>query len=618
MVLQRDQALTLRGEAEPGALVRVQLESTVADGMADAQGRWTIALPARSAGGPYELRVISGDETVTLTNVLIGEVWVCSGQSNMEATVQGAPDAAEILGQADWPQVRLLRLPRIPHPVPPQHIDTAWQVASAKSAGDFSKVAFRFGLELFRALRVPIGLIDAARGGTVVEAWTPSEVLRRDPEMVPIVAAYEADLPRHAEALAAHREAMQAWKPLADPGNAKFAAGWADPKTEVDDWPQISIPCWWQYGGLRFHGAVWFRREIEIPSEQAGGDLTLHLGACDKTDTTYFNNVEVGSIPLDFPDGWRTPRIYKIPGSLVRPGRNTVAVRVFCNLNNAGMTGPASGMKLEVGGESLPLAGLWRFQVEHNLGWIQAPLPPWGPGNANSPSILFNSLIGPLTHFRIGGVIWYQGESNEDNADRYARLFPAMIRGWRTAWGQGDFPFLFVQLPNFGPEEPVHTLWAELREAQEAGLGEPMTAMVPTIDIGDPNDLHPANKEEVGRRLSLAALAIAYRRSDPSLLSPRVDSVTSLEGKVRVTVKPSDDLLLAWGREPVGFEIAGDDGSFVPALARIEGSEIVLWNPSVPAPVQARYAWANNPRTNIANRKGLPLAPFRQRANLTL
>jgi sialate O-acetylesterase len=611
MVLQRSRPLTFRGSAGPGSVVRVELGEARAEVRADHQGTWEITLPAFEAGGPHTLRASSGDDALVFENVLIGEVWVCAGQSNMEWTVAISPDAEETISQANWPMIRLLKVVRVADPVPRQQIEARWHVCSPATIGDFSKVGYHHGVELFRTLNVPIGLIDAGWGGTVVEAWTPREALLADDEMGPVVAEYEASRSRRDELAAAYAHRMKQWAPPPDPGNSKFAAGWADPATDISSWPTMTLPCWWEAGGLRFHGAFWFRREVEVPPELAGRDLMLHLGACDKADTTYFNNEEVGSIPLDAPDGWRTPRDYRVPGRLVRAGRNTIAVRVFSNINNSGMTGPRDAMRLEAEGWSAPLAGDWHYQVEHNLGWTVRPREPWGPGNPHTPSILFNSMIAPLLPLAIRGVIWYQGESNEATSARYARLFPAMIRAWREAWQQGNFPFLFVQLPNFGPDNSSTSYWSEIRHAQERGLIETATAMVPTIDIGDPNDLHPPNKVAVGQRLAWAALAVAHDDPDPTLLCPRIESVAFAGREVSLTFGPLDGGLTAREGNPVGFELAGADDRLAPAHARIEGAQIIVWSDLVPAPRSLRYAFADSPVPNLANRRGLPLPPFR-------
>ena len=364
MVLQQQRPIVVQGTAPAGTLVKVEIATSSAEGYAGADGKWKVSLPELAAGGAYELRATCGQKSLTLTDVLVGEVWVCAGQSNMDATVQDAPDAESTLSEARWPQIRLLKLPRIFHPIPPEHVDASWKVCSPTTAGDFSKIAYHHGVSLHQTLGVPIGLIDVAHGGTSVEHWTPREELSADPEMNPIISEYEASLPRFQELADNYENVIKSWRPPADPGNSGHQQGWSDPALDDSGWPQMTLPCWWQYGGLRFHGVVWFRKEIEIPTSLAGQDLSLSLGACDKADITYFNNVEIGSIPIDIPDAWRTPRLYTIPGHLVRPGRNVISVRVFCNLNQGGMTGPAAVMKISSAGWSQSLEGLWHYQVE--------------------------------------------------------------------------------------------------------------------------------------------------------------------------------------------------------------------------------------------------------------
>ena len=614
MVLQQKEPICFHGWAAPGMPLTIRLASQTGEGVANADGCWKVALAPLAASGPFDVVVSSGAEVISLRNVMIGEVWVCSGQSNMEWTLgQGAGSEEVIAEAAAHPEIRLIKLPRIADPVVSQEIDARWAVCSPESVSDFSAVAYHFGLRLQQELGVAIGLIDIARGGTIVESWTPRETLLADDEMRPIVKAYEESLPRFDELMSRHEAAVKVWRqtmPPADPGNTGYAAGWANPELDDSSWPLMTIPCWWHRGNNDFSGVLWFRTEVVVPAELAGSNLTLSLGACDKSDNTYFNNVEVGGIPPQVEDSWRTPRVYTVPGRLVRGGRNVIAVRVFSNINDGGIVGPKDLMKLEAAGWSLPLAGNWRYQVEHNFGKVRVPQAPFGRGNFDSPYILFNSLVARVTCFKIRGAIWYQGESNEYNAVRYRRLFPAMIRGWRKAWNQ-EFPFLFVQLPNFGPELPAQTLWTELRDAQTAALTEPRVGMVPTVDIGDPADLHPANKPEVGRRLFLAALAVAYGRKSSGLLAPLFETLEVRGDELRVSVVNAPEGLCQKGGQPVGFEVAGADGRFTPARARLEGSKIVIWNEAVPAPTAVRYAWADNPRCNVFNAGGLPLAPFR-------
>jgi len=612
MVLQQQEPVLFRGWAEPGATVTIQFAGQTAQTTATEGGTWQLRFPPVAAGGPFEVIVTCGDDCIHLRNVMVGEVWVCSGQSNMEWPLSGTANGAQFIAKADHSQIRLLKMPRTLQTEVPHHVEAQWKIADGEAVANFSALAYHFGVALQKALGVPVGLIDAAWGGSIIEAWTPRHVLQSDAEFGPLVEAYEKSLPHYSKSLEEHETILKEWNrtmPPADPGNTKFADGWAAADLDDSDWLQMTIPCWWQRGGHDFSGVLWFRKEIEIPAECEGRDLVLHLGACDKSDVTYFNNVEVGGIPPHIEDCWRTPRVYKIPGHLVRRGRNVLTTRVFSNIHAGGLTGPAAAMRIEAGDWSVALAGLWRFKVEHNFGRVQMPPEPWGPKNFASPSILFTSLIAPLLNFKIRGAIWYQGESNEYRPDLYRRLFPAMISGWRKEWQQ-EFAFVFVQLPNFGPQTPKQTLWSEIRDAQAAALVEPRTAMVPTLDIGDPNDLHPSNKEEVGRRLCLAARALAYDHKEPGLLAPVFSSAETRHGQLVITLKHACEGLKVQGDQPIGFEVAGADGVFVAAQARINGSEIVLWAEGVTNPVAARYAWADNPVCNIFSATGLPLAPF--------
>jgi sialate O-acetylesterase len=612
LVLQRRQPITLRGRAMAGVTVDITLADVAGRTTANATGEWRIELPALEAGGPHGLQAHAADETCEVRDVLIGEVWLCSGQSNMDWRLGDTRDAAFALSVADrHPDIRLLVMPRTWTPGGDPHVQGIWEVGSRATAATFSAVGYQFGLRLQRELGVPVGLIDAARGGSLIHSWLPREALANDAAWAPRLASYLDGLSRQDALLTAHREAQARWvttMPPADPGISELARGWSAVDLDESDWKHVDLPCWWQRGGHDASGVLWFRRTVDIPAHVAAHGLTLHLGACDKGDRTFINGIEVGAMAPDAPDAWRTPRVYQIPSSVLHPGRNVIAVRVFSNIHQGGMTGPAPAMRLVSAAWSLPLAGPWRWKIELDFGRITAPATPWGPGNPDSPAILYESLVAPARLYRIAGVIWYQGESNEYGPDEYRRLFPMLIRAWRRAWGQ-EFPFLFVQLPGFGSRVPVQTLWAELREAQSAGLAEPRTAMVPTIDIGDPNDLHPHNKAEVGRRLALAALATAYDRTEPDLLAPRIVTVTRDGGTVRVGMTNGESGLRLNGGHLRGFEIAGDDQRFSAAEAVVDDLELVVWSPFVPAPRWLRYAWADMPVADVCTPAGLPLAP---------
>jgi sialate O-acetylesterase len=617
MVLQRREPIVLRGTARPGGMVDVGVGKAVTRVESNGSGFWKATLPAQEAGGPFRITATCGRERIVLEDVLVGEVWLCAGQSNMDWRLGDTRDGAAALAAAErHPDIRLLVMPRPATAEGEVALRPAWQVGSRDSAAAFSAVGYQFGLRLRRDLGVPIGLIDAARGGTRIHAWTPLETLAEDAEWKPRLVAHADRLSRSEELQAEHAQVCAAWSanmPPGDPGIAAEAAGWADPALDDGAWGEVDLPCWWQRGGHDASGVLWYRRTVDIPASAAAAGLRLHLGACDKADRTWVNGHLVGGIPLDQPDGWRTPRIYAVPPTALRPGRNVIAVRAVSNLNQGGLTGPAPVMRLEGGGWSLPLSGRWRWRIERDLGRIVPPPAPWGPRNLDSPGILWERLVAPACRQRIAGVIWYQGESDEYGPEAYRRLFPAMIRAWRRAWDH-QFPFLFVQLPGFGSPVPPTTLWAELREAQAAALALPRTAMVPTIDIGDPNDLHPQNKAEVGRRLALAALATAYDRDEPGLLAPCFASASREGGTIRVELQHGEAGLRLLGGRLRGFEVAGEDHCFVPAEAQVDGLAVQVWSARVPAPCRVRYAWADLPMADVCTPAGLPLAPFAARA----
>ncbi|HEY3375925.1 MAG TPA: sialate O-acetylesterase [Armatimonadota bacterium] len=616
MVLQRDIPLPVWGWAESGEAIRVEIAGVQATGVAGADGRWRVTLPALPAGGPHTLTVC-GANTVTVADVLVGDVWVCSGQSNMEWPLNSVNDATEEVAAAQYPAMRLFTVPKTAVIEARVDTDAYWSLCEPRSAEAFSAVAYFFGRELHSALDVPIGLINTSWGGTLAEAWTSREALLSEPELRDMVTDYEKVLANPDAAARESAAAVQAWWDTYthDPGNFGLAKGWAAPETDTRNWPTMKLPTKWQGAGHPYSGVFWFRKEVNVPADWAGRELELGIGACDKDDQTYFNGVQVGSLThLDRADSWCTLRSYPVPGALVRPGKNVITVRAFSYAYDGGLIGPAGSMRLTApGSDPIFLDGDWQYQVEHNLGQVPGmPAPPLGDGNPNSPFALFNGMIAPLLPYAIKGAIWYQGESNADRAEQYRTLFPTMISDWRRAWGQGDFPFYFVQLANYmsDPVEPVDTAWARLREAQTMTLSLPHTGMAVIIDIGEPNDIHPRNKQDVGRRLALNALGTAYGHT-LTYSGPLYRAATVEGNAIRVTFDHVGGGLLAKGGALRGFAIAGADKQFIWAEATIDGDSVVVSSPVVPAPVAVRYGWANDPQCTLYNDADLPASPFR-------
>ena len=619
MVLQQGKKIRIWGWANPNEKVSVVFASQKANAVADVSGHWQTLLGPVKAGGPFEL-TISASNTLTIKNVLVGEVWICSGQSNMEWPLINSQNGADAVAQANYPEIRLFTVQKTTSRTPLDDVKGQWIVTTPDKVGQFSAVGYFFGRELYQKLNVPVGLIHTSWGGTPAEAWTSNDALATTSDLQPILARYQEGLKNVGERQQEYARRLAEWSQknlYQDEGNKGEALGYAASQTNTADWPTMNLPQYFETAGLKMDGAIWFRKEIEIPQSWAGRSLELNLAAIDDFDTTYFNGTKVGGIGSETPNSYNVPRHYKIPAELVRAGKNVIAVRVFDSAGEGGFGAGTMSLRPSEGAEEpVSLGGLWSYKVELAL---TPKSPDWGsrpeaagPTNQNSPSVLYNAMIAPLTPLTIRGAIWYQGESNAGRAYQYRTLFPTMIRNWRNAWGEGDFPFYYVQLANFQPikDAPGESEWAELREAQTLTLHEPQTGMAVIIDIGEAKDIHPRNKVDVGHRLALWALANTY--GEKIEYSGPLFQSFSIEGdKLRVKFRHAAGLKTSDGGAPKGFAIAGEDHKFVWADARIEGDEVVLSSKEVTKPIAVRYAWADNPVCNLYNTIGLPASPFR-------
>ncbi len=634
MVLQHGKPVTVWGWAAPGARVTVafagQKKTGVARRAAAAPpkgapaGEWRVTLAAFSVSSePRTLTVSAGAGKAILEfrNVLVGDVWVCSGQSNMEWLMANTRNAPEEIAAARYPNLRLFTVPRRADLKPEPDVKGTWCRCSPDTVGGFSAVAYFFGREIHRKTGIPLGLVNTSWGGTRAEAWASVEGLASDKTFRKDLAVYAKEICQPGDVLTRQQE----WKKkfdIKDTENRGEADGWHQPGLKLTKWKTMDLPRNWQSAGHLHSGIFWFRRVVDVPAAWAGKELTLSLGALDKSDVSYFNGVQVGSITMEQrQDAWCTPRIYTVPGKLVKAGRNVIAVRVFSNIYHGGFIGTPSQMRLlpakDAAAKPISLSGPWEYALEANFGLVpDQPAGPRGDGNQNSPHILFDNMIKPLLSFGICGAIWYQGESNAAQAWQYRTLFPLMIRSWRKAWGQGNFSFNFVQLANYQPvkPEPAESAWAELREAQALALELPNTGMAVTIDIGEANDIHPKNKQDVGLRLALPALAQRYGYRNLVYSGPVYQGMTVEKGRIRIRFDHVGGGLVAHGEKLEGFAIAGKTAKglkFVWAEARIDGDTVVVSSPEVPKPVAVRYAWAENPICNLFNASDLPASPFR-------
>lgn len=616
MVLQRGRKVPLWGWADPGETVAVKVswkakEQRVTVGQ---DGKWRLDVPAPAVGGPYEI-TLTGKNTIVLKDILCGEVWVCSGQSNMEWPTASATSGQQEVAAAKYPKIRLFTVQKKIAATPEADCVGQWLPCSPETVGGFSAVGYFFGRCLHKELDVPIGLINTSWGGTVAEAWTSEQTLVKYPE-------FKARIDQIAEARANPDASMKKYEQEVAQWQKKVeAAGAQDVECasiEFDDsaWKQMELPILWEQTEVgNFDGLVWFRKVIDVPDSWVGKELTLDLGPIDDMDTTWINGVKVGAHMES--NQWMAPRRYKVGPGVVKAGRNAIAVQVLDTGGGGGLYGQPAQMKIKptdaTDDDAISLAGPWRYKVAMSLASMPAqPQPPSWANNPNAPTVLYNGMIAPLIPFAIRGAIWYQGESNADRAYQYRKLFPDMITDWRRNWGVKSFPFLFVQLANFMAEkpEPADSAWAELREAQTMTLSLQDTGMATIIDIGEAADIHPKNKQDVGRRLALWALAKTYKK-DVVYSGPLYRSMKVRDGKIVLRFDCVGDGLVAKGGPLKGFAIAGADKKFVWADAVIEGKTVVVSSDKVADPVAVRYAWADNPVCNLYNKADLPASPFR-------
>jgi sialate O-acetylesterase len=481
-----------------------------------------------------------------------------------------------------------------------------WVSANPKTVLNFTATGYFFAKELFEKYHVPIGLINASLGGSPAQAWMSEDALKAFPEYLETANKFKDDNYRNqiAEKDKARSDAWYALSRKIDKGLADGQKPWFDTDCDASEWATMDVPGYWADGDLgHVNGVVWFRKEIDVPASMTDKPAKLLLGRVVDADETYVNGKFVGTVSYQYP-----PRIYDVPEDLLKPGRNIITVRVINNIGRGGFL-LDKPYQLTAAGQTIDLKGKWQYK----LGATMEPLQPktfieWQPLG------LFNGMVSPLLNCKLKGVIWYQGESNTVKPFEYQKLFPAMIANWRQKWNRGNFPFLYVQLANFmeTKDQPSESDWAQLRQAQLKTLAVPNTAMAVIIDIGEWNDIHPLNKEDVGKRLALAAKKIAYGDKKVVHSGPIYKSMKIEGNKIILTFTNTGSGLIAKGDDELRyFSIAGADKKFVWAKAKINGNKIIVWNDGIANPVAVRYAWADNPEgANLYNKEGLPASPF--------
>ena len=613
MVLQRGKPNPVWGWTKPGAEVRVKFAAQEIQTRAAADGRWSLTLAPPPTGGPYTMEIDGPERDLVLSDILVGDVWICSGQSNMEMGISATSDAGSALAAADRPQLRLFLVQNQVAYTPANVVKGAWKTCTAGNLasggwGGFSAVGYHFGRRLQEELGVPVGLVQSCVGGTPAESWTSAEALRPLHDFD--AALDEVDRLR-ARGGPQYGNFIAHWYDEFDAGQRGGEDAWFAPDLNDRDWRTVGLAD--AFARLEVPDTpalVYFRRTIDLPDPLPAGVTRLLLGVVERMDTVWINGRWIGA------SAWvENPRAYSVPENLLHPGANSLVVRVLKTRPDGGFRSPPAQLKLVLGDRSeIPLAEGWRARVSVDAR-PPHPLPAGYENWPTMPAVLHNGMIAPLAPLALTGAIWYQGEANVGRAAQYRTLLPAMIADWRRAFGQGDFPFYIVSLAAYTArrDRPGDDAWAELREAQSyvaRTVGHAGLAVA--IDKGEGSDIHPRDKRPVGERLALQALAGHYGREIVAS-GPVFRSAEPAENgsALRLRFDHAEGGLVVQGDGPGEFSLAGDDFQWAWADARIEGDTVLVSSPAVPRPRFVRYAWQGNPRATLFNTAGLPAVPFR-------
>jgi len=608
MVLQQNQPIHIWGWASPGEKVTVILNDQKATASASRDGNWTISLLAQKAGGPYPLTV-KGQNQIILNDVMIGEVWLCSGQSNMEFKLENSLFAKDEIAKSANLKIRQFKVPNRMSAVPKTDFDGGnWQISSPETSGDFSAVAYYYAKKLSAELNVTVGIINASWGGTFLESWLSFQALHTLPDYSHYHELTQDELNNWFNVTEKKYDQIFSLLGISNRDSIREdSIAFRKPEFDDSKWLTARLPQQFDYDLLpRFDGVVWFRREINIPEEVAKQGITIYLGRIDDYDITYVNGEKVGSTM-----GVYASREYQVPTEKLKSGKNTIAIRVLDYWERGGFLDPASEFNISSGNWTQSLAGDWKMTIGNmSFLWIRTP-------NVH-PNLLFNGMLSPILPYSFKGAIWYQGENNVLFASQYRQIFPELIKDWRKKFSNGNFPFYLVQLPNFNSinsnSQHGGSDWADLRESQTSALKLPNTGMVVTIDLGDSTNVHPKDKTELARRLALLALKNTYGQNLGEVASPMIHDVRIEANIVDLRFSNIGTGLIAHDKYGYlkGFEVAGPDQKFYYAKAVIEGERVIVSSEKVPNPVAVRYAWSSNPSdANLYNKEGFPASPFR-------
>lgn len=608
MIIQREKPIKVWGYANPGESLNIDFQGKNIKAKADKKGNWSVVFPASAHGGPFSLTANSKKEHISIENIMIGELWFASGQSNMEMPIAGwgcVNNFEKEISDANYHQIRMFTVEKSLAVQPQSEFKGQWLVCSPATAPDFSATAYFFARKLYQELNVPIGIIHSSWGGTEIESWISSEAYEKLPskfwnkyQSIP-TSDLSSFLDKNKEGELRFTEAMDNDKGLVEK--------WYGYEMNTSDWKSFTNPREWQGTELvGTDGSVWFRYEFDLPSIDTAAKTVISLGAIDDNDETWVNGTKIGETR-----GYNVERIYNIPQSVLNKGRNVIAVRVINESGEAGFTSHADKMFIQTGDKKYSLAGEWKYKISANAKDFNfVRFTPY-----SLPSLLYNAMVNPVKNLPIRGVIWYQGESNENNAEDYKTLFPTLIKDWRAKWNDSQMPFYWVQLANYKDKDTkpsISSKWAVVREAQDMALQLPNTGQAITTDIGDAKDIHPKNKQDVGLRLALIALKKTYGKNVISS-GPRFQSYAKSKDQIIITLSNIADGLMVANKYGYieGFDVAGSSGQFQWIRAKLDGNRIIIDLNQIQYPATIRYSWCDNPDVNIFNSEGLPLAPFK-------
>lgn len=642
MVLQQNSQAVIWGKGQPNSEIVVTADwGNKATAVVNPDSSWQTTLPTIEAGGPYTLTISGSDSVITINNVLLGEVWLASGQSNMEMPLAGwmpnnpVEHSADIIAGASNPNIRVFTVARNVASAPADDVTGSWAVSSPETAGAFSATALFFARKLQAELNIPVGIIHSSWGGTPMEAWINPEMLSIDKDFKNLTEKLKQIAPQEA----AYNKWLSGMKsinletteenPQPYQGIDIFNDYFTNTQTDITNWKTMQLPSSFEASEIgEFDGAVWFTKEFVIPQEWAGKELTLTLGAIDDIDVTYLNGKETGAHEQE--GFWQENRVYTVPATEVTTGKARLTVKVIDLQGGGGFMGNEKSMRLFRSDDpsvAISLAGEWKYKVggqlkAHRLYLFDPKEDIFSKRpkvdlviSSQTPGVLYNAMISPLTPFTLKGTIWYQGEANVGRANQYMRLTSMLITNWRNSFKNEAMPFYYVQLAPWNYGDPNGISSAGLRDAQRRMLDIPNTGMAVTLDIGNVNDIHPAKKQEVGERLAVWALANDYGIDTP-FSGPMLSGHEVMGNKVRLTFNYVYDGLVIKSGIPNQFEIAGKDGVFYPAIAKIVNETLEISSPKVKEPVNVRYAYTNGAEASLFNSAGLPAPSFSTEAEI--